>query len=198
MSSGASSYFKELKDAINEIQTDIKSGVFVTKVSEIMMPEIKEDLDKIIKNHIMIFYDQYPPIYYRRKRGLLDSYKITYDQSVLTMDFDSDFIPNHYNNVSTGYIFDTVFMEGYHGGAKNGPNHPSPKVPYWRTPSPFSQAAKSGIPAYSLWGRPAIQTESPNKLVDKGIKEYSDSEDLSIIVSTAVYKIFSTYKIYTM
>ena len=35
------------------------------------------------------------------------------------------------------YIFDNSFLEGWHGGADKGPNHPFPGYPMYREPYPY-------------------------------------------------------------
>ena len=37
------------------------------------------------------------------------------------------------HRVSNEYIYDKMFVEGWHGGAHDGPGHPDPGKNYWRT-----------------------------------------------------------------
>lgn len=61
-------------------------------------------------------------------------------------------------------LFEKVFIEGWHGGAKYGPFHPNPGIPYYRTP--YSENLSR---AYKRWGKRAKRTESAYKIFDKKV-----------------------------
>lgn len=67
------------------------------------------------------------------------------------------------HRVGNDYIYEYIFKQGYHGGAIDGPEHPAPGTPYWRTGFNFSE-----------WGRPAPKTTSAYMLMQKYISEKKD------------------------
>lgn len=116
------------------------------------------------------FYKNYPPKFYFSghgpggRRGTLyhvlrirrfgdTSYQIDFDPSVMT-----------YRNGGGGGehdLYQTVFKEGWHGGAKSGDGHPDAGTPYWRYP----------YPVYKMWGRKAARAEeSPYQEI---VREYN-------------------------
>lgn len=88
----------------------------------------------ICKSAVDSFYNEYTPHLYNRKKSLYDAYDIGIrngSQLVFTLGHE---LMNASHRVSSEYIYDTMFKEGWHGGADKGDGHPSPGKHYWRTP----------------------------------------------------------------
>ncbi len=105
---------------------------------------------EIIDMAVNEFYGAYGPIYYDRN-GELGSF--AYPQVIgggqefsfqLGAEFGDD-----YHRIGNQYIYNVVFRQGYHGGAKHNGGY------YWRTP----------IPYFTYWGRRAVKTTSPRDLI---------------------------------
>ena len=111
------------------------------------------------------WYKSYSPYQYRRKKTLYYGFKVEGGNGKIKVHFGpEDMYKIHFvDKLDPNYIFDNSFMEGFHGGARDGEDHPEPGTPYWRTPAPN----------YPFWGRPAIQTESPFQRIDKAFDEYT-------------------------
>ena len=120
------------------------------------------------------FYDDYQPRIYKRQEGLLKAYRINKDG---TYDFDSELITGHHR-AGKEYLFSLAFMEGYHGGVKDGPEHPNPGTPYWRKP----------VPQYTEWGSPAVQTTPILDMVDEKIEIYNFDEKYEDIIADLMIK----------
>lgn len=105
----------------------------------------KQSLEDVGRDVISKWYASYEPIIYKRQLRLTKAFRVTLDGTKYDVEFDSSFIGGN------EYIFENSFMQGYHGGAISGEGHPSPGIPYWRTP----------IPRFSEWGRPALRSFSP-------------------------------------
>lgn len=128
-----------------------------------------KDLNKIIKRAISDFYSSYKPRYYKRKYSLKYMYKVTSENGVIDMDFDGEH-SFAYHRLDNDKLFNLVFIEGWHGGAKYIKDskveewgmHPDPGTPYWRTPHPD----------YTEWGYRAENSESPMERIDKALMSY--------------------------
>lgn len=107
------------------------------------------ELKKIGNITIDKWYATYSPIYYHRRGSLYDSFQVNLQGLDYSVEFDSSLISKFHNN--SDYIYELSFIEGYHGGAKNGIDHPHPGIPYWKTP----------FPIFNQWGRPAKKSWSP-------------------------------------
>lgn len=98
------------------------------------------------------FYADYEPwIYRRHSRGLELLLVLEIKNGKITGYFDPDRMPTH--RAPNDYLYDTVFIEGWHGGASKGAWSPNTTL-YYREPTP-KQAALQGIAPYSRWGREA-------------------------------------------
>lgn len=80
------------------------------------MPRILRDQEKIIKSAIEKYYSV-PKRYYKRTKSLFKVYKM----DDYGFEFSPEFMPD-VHRVSNEYIYDKMFIEGYHGGATKGPN----------------------------------------------------------------------------
>lgn len=118
---------------------------------------VKQGLEDIAEEAIDMFYESYSPHMYHRTNDLYNTYKVIVTDDRWAIDLSPSFMDGSHR-VSSEYIYNYMFKEGYHGGAIDGPEHPDPGVPWYRSgPTPFS---------FWWWARPAVQTESPyNKMV---------------------------------
>lgn len=109
---------------------------------EILSTNYKSMFNKAVRD----FYHDYSPSLYKRNYSLYDLLQIEYGSDDVGMYmrtwYESDNITT-YRKQSEGKdgLFNTVFLEGWHGGAKSGPGHPDIGTPYWRYPKPY----------YSTW-----------------------------------------------
>lgn len=114
------------------------------KAYKIFFESLKTDALKSYRKASLMFYGSYSPKYYRRSNGLLDCIDIA---------VGDDYIEGTIGGL-TGRngcdIFDIVFYEGYHGGAKHNGGY------YYRKPYPY----------YKHWGSPAVQTTSVKDLFE--------------------------------
>ena len=92
---------------------------------------------------------------------LLNVYDVKPLSGEINVNLSSDELGGH--RVGNDYIYEYIFKQGYHGGAIDGPEHPAPGTPYWRTGFNFSE-----------WGRPAPKTTSAYMLMQKYISEKKD------------------------
>ena len=108
----------------------------------------KDIMEKVAEG----FYKGYSPKYYARRGSLYNLMRVT---RLGDDEWEIDFDPSKmtYRNGSGGEngLYNTVFRNGYHGGAPSGPGHPKNGVPMWRYP----------YPTYVNWGKAATQSASP-------------------------------------
>ena len=110
---------------------------------------VESKIRKIHETAIDEFYMSYRPMFYKERRGsLYNTLLIKREGNELSWDFEPSVMT--YRKGSGGGendLFDVVFVQGYHGGAKSDKygSHPNPGMPYWRTP----------YPKYNKWGKPA-------------------------------------------
>lgn len=129
---------------------------------------------ELFKEAVEAWYGGYSPDLYERQGsggsgGLFDILNISYDESnpveyePVDLLYDEDALTGR-----GGYnLFETVFKEGYHGGAKSGPYHPSGGTPYWRKLAP--EYVKESGPKWmqkpwQRWSQPAESSESADSL----------------------------------
>lgn len=159
------------RDIIEVIHVVEKAKNKVEKMNKKYPKKYKEELEEIGRSVISEWYATYDPIYYDRQMGLKNAWKVTLNGMNYRVDFGSELMNTSYN-ISTEYIFENSFMNGYHGGAMhNG-------IPYWRTP----------YPEFTAWGRPALRSFSPytrmvsemNRKIKEIDKEKQDEFDKQI------------------
>lgn len=137
------------------------------------MPRILRDQEKIIIDAIQKYYSV-PKKFYKRTKSLFEVYEITED--------GFDFGPEHMeqkHRVGNEYIYEKMFVEGYHGGSSGMPGTPDSK----KNPKPWDMAyrkpvrifGESNIKAYSLWSNtaPRVSDPSPYELIKQGFEEYN-------------------------
>ena len=98
------------------------------------------------------------------------------------------------HRVSSEYIFEHVFEEGWHGGAIRGKNHPNPDTPWWRTPHP---SQTTGIP-WRIWGSVAYSSMSASNMIESEINSYKNSDRIKNVLDSCADKVLSTYLLFRM
>lgn len=129
----------------------------VRKISDIFFDAVQE------------FYDAYEPSVYGRTYGLRDLLDIRTDSNgIAEYETAEDLInpSNMHTDRSGNSLYEKVFMQGWHGGAESGPDHPSPGTPYYRAP----------VGIYWHWSRPAIRTEPPFDIFQKALRVAESGE----------------------
>lgn len=157
----------------------------------------RRKVEQIFRDAVLTFYDAYDPQYYTsRQYGLYELLDPSIDtdgmihigDDYLTL-FNADKM--HPDRSGGDSLFQTVFIEGYHGGAKNISSnksevwgaHPSPGTPYYRRSGKVTYP--NGVKKwhkYGKWGRPAVKTDSAYNIF---------STNLRIAEDTEMYEMFS-------
>lgn len=146
--------FRKLADSIETAEKKTNSEI-PAKVA----PEIESASRFAVEDWYMAFN----PDYYERTESLLNVYDVKPLSGEVNVHLSSDELGGH--RVGNDYIYEYMFILGYHGGAITGepPAHPSPGIPYWRTGFNFSE-----------WGSPAPKATSAYTLMRKYINEKKD------------------------
>ena len=148
----AAAKFRKLADSIETAEK--KTNEEIPKTAT---PEIESASRFAVEDWYMAFN----PDYYERTESLLNIYDIQPQIGAINVHLSSDELGGH--RASNDYIYEYMFILGYHGGAIFGPEHPSPGVPYWKKGFNFSE-----------WGKPAPKTTSAYTLMRKYISEKRD------------------------
>lgn len=140
---------KRVKEQVQtQVQTVLKEVRRRTYIEFFTL--LKSKVENMYRDAIDEFYEDYDPLYYRRRNSLYDLIDITLGKDSLTIEFDPSKIT--YRDGTGGNengLYDLVFRQGYHGGSTKDTKgtHPNPGVPYWRTPYLL----------YSYWGQRAAK-----------------------------------------
>ena len=149
--------------------------VIPKKLNEKYNKRVKFDLELMGENAVAAFYDSYSPHIYSRQEGLLTAFKVTANDDEWKMEVGPEFMSGEYA-AGTEYVYVNSFEKGWHGGAINGPEHPEPGTPWWRTP----------FPELTYWKSPAargpapldkIIEEDPDGYIDKKTQEYIEEKE---------------------
>lgn len=177
-----------MSDKLTNALNDFEDNLLDAMMNNAMLL-IAKDISFIFKRSVDDFYASYTPKYYKHRTGSL--YKIyniepTDDGIFISADIDE---MGETHRVDDEYIFDIVYMQGYHGGANDGDDHPEPGTPYWRTPPP-----RKGIKPYTKWGRPAVQSKSIDEMVEERLEEYKTKEgnDLGLSAYSTIKRVFKS------
>ena len=150
---------KRAAEKINELADSIQTAERKTnlEIPEKAVPEIESASRTAVEDWYMAFN----PDYYERTESLLNVYDVQPLTGEINVHLSSDELGGH--RASNDYIYEYMFILGYHGGAILGPEHPSPGTPLWRKGFNFSK-----------WGDPAPKTTSAYTLMRKYISEKKD------------------------
>lgn len=157
----------KFQTAVNEVSN---------KALELAAGDIIKTFEFEFSQQVREFYDEYNPKYYTRRYGLYDVMKIEEGASgsgkkSYTLSYNADSIPTRDGGDA---LFETVFLEGYHGGAYSR----KPDIfmntvgtPHYRGPLPTK-----GTSSWIWWTNAAVQTESPMDKWQKRLTELSKSD----------------------
>lgn len=132
------------------------------KYSELLKKELQKVGEKVIDE----WYEDYIPNAYRRQYSLYKAFKVSVNRNkgIFNISFSHTYMKNfkHFTGKKTTdineYIFDISFMQGWHGGANKGKEHPFPGIPFYREPFPY----------YTSWYYIAEKSFSPyEKMYEK-------------------------------
>lgn len=179
--------------AMNAAQTRFKSTA--DKVYQQFGEYQRQKITEIFNGAVSSFYRAYTPEVYHRTHSLynllhmpLDERRLVdYDQAINLIDREKI-----HRDRANGYsLFETVFMEGWHGGSKSisrdkertWGTHPQPGTPYYRKPGNVTYP-DSGVTKrhrYGKWGRVAFKSEAPYSIFEKELRSAEGGE---------IYKMF--------
>ncbi len=152
----------------------------------------KEEITKIFNRAVEEFYNAYTPTTYDRQNGLYDLLDIkTNDRGMVIANgpnYDELYNPDRLDShrSSADNLYQTVFQEGWHGGAKTIDDgktdiwgrHPSPGVAYYRKPGwvKYPGNEKKEWHRYGKWGRRAVRTEAPYYMISRELRAIEGTE----------------------
>lgn len=159
---------------VKKVESAAKSAL--KKVDKEIAAFQKIEIEKAYKEAIKKFYEGYEPWLYKRTYSLYDLLVIENaggESNEVSWGYDSDKMVSTRHDQPGGreYLYDIVFVKGWHGGAdkisqKFAPKygyHPNPGTPHYRVPDWF----------FTNWAwYPAARHESsPKEMVEKAIEE---------------------------
>lgn len=183
------SNLKSLVKQVKQLQKDIKEVKDdKTKIKNEVAKEVAaqwyDDLDYIFVSCIDRFYADYNPTFYRREGSLYSTYKLTQKNGIVSWNFGAQYMPQaykHSHRASNQYIYDQMFLKGYHGGAhtiaedkvEEWGEHPDDGTPWYRTPHPFR-----GIRPYTDWSEHRAEKSdiSPAQRIEEELRLYQNSK----------------------
>lgn len=154
----------------------------------------QQKITQIFNSAVQEFYDAYTPKEYNRTYGLYDVLDLKTDSRGMVITsangyldlFDSSSL---HGDRSGGDLFQKVFMEGWHGGAESiasgkaavWGNHPSPGTPYYRRSGfvTYPNSTAKRWHKYGKWGRVAVRTKSPYKIIEERLSAAEQAEMFS-------------------
>lgn len=190
---------QKVKSDIEKVNEDLESGKAERIIGDYIGEKIKGDLEKIYNNSVSAFYKSYEPIYYTRLNSLYNMYNIVYNKNNYSVDdkIGYEYALPTYNNrqfedtqhrVEAKYIYEKMFVEGWHGGATHSNKrdfkfrtYPAGFEMAYRTPYDQQEAEANGVPRFGLWSYYKVQRESisPKKNAQNQIKRYEKGKSNS-------------------
>lgn len=156
---------------IDELTMEIPR--IVVDINEKYDKRIKFNLELIADNAVDDYYQDYNPHVYDRLEDLYHTYKVIITDDERKIDLSPSYMHGGHR-VSNDYIFYTMFVKGYHGGASVVNKYDGYDY-YWRTP----------VGIYSDWySTPAPKSKSVydkiKRETDKYIEEAEAQEQQEI------------------
>lgn len=141
------------------------------KYSELIKKELQDVGEKVIDD----WYESYIPNSYWRQYSLYKAFKVSVNKNKgsFNVSFSHTYMKKfkHLTGKRTSdineYIFDISFMQGWHGGANKGKDHPYPGIPFYREPHPY----------YTLWYYAAEKSFSPYERMYEKMNEKIEEID---------------------
>ena len=127
------------KHIINDLQEKIKTET--PKIENAVLDTVEKKLKEFFEISVINFYSNYPNPKYVRRGSLYNLFRTRRDGNALIYWFEPSEFPSRTGYTDEDGLYTTVFLEGWHGGAKH-----DGKILY-RTP----------IPTYKYWGDEAVR-----------------------------------------
>lgn len=182
-------------DAAQEINMYAKHDI--QKIAQLTLKQMSVEWKDMFDRCITDFYNAYHPMFYKRTDSLYKAYRVSTYGNKIIAHFGSFYMP-HTHRVNINYIYQYVFLKGWHGGATKGKDHPEPGIPWWRTPPPFL-AQKQGVDPWSRWGGIAYSSSSPYNQIGNAFDEYKKSQRGEAILNKYFTEIIKNkYKIFKL
>lgn len=139
--------------------------------------KIVKDIDYICRTSIDAYYEAFTPNFYKRTESLYKAYRVKIDRNDVVIKLGGEFIPDTHR-VSTDYIYNMMFKEGWHGGAPR-PDFDDGNL-YWRSPA----KKNDGMPPFTFWGQIAPRTEAPFVMIEKRVNNYAERNIEHILINS--------------
>lgn len=159
------------------------SQAIADSINRQIAPILYKKAKSICMEAVDAYYASYSPHLYNRTESLYDAYDIGIRNGTELVFLVGADLMSGSHRVSNEYIYNTMFEEGWHGGAKSGDGHPNPGTPYWRTPSSprnmyFEEIDEVlYVHSWALWYKsPAPKSESPFDTIVSQWNGYLDGE----------------------
>lgn len=108
---------ERIEKKLTRFSDDLESGKITDKIFRESSKMIKDDYDSIYRSCVDIYYDSYDPDYYNRQGSLYSMYDVVVTDEDIEYNEDFEYASNWQHRVDNKYIFDKMWMEGWHGGA---------------------------------------------------------------------------------
>ena len=165
-------FYREAMEWFNDLLNTL------AEISEKYAEELREKLNIIAESTIEDFYDDYIPSGYRRIYDIYNTYKIDVELDQFEIVWDIDYSPDYmkYHDGLKEYLFDIVFMQGWHGGADKGSGHPEPGTPWYRNLAMINKSGEyyEDYDPSIFWLRRAEHSAAPYEVVTAKVDEYTD------------------------
>ena len=128
--------------------------------------KLKKEIKKMADSVIEKWYGTYPnPKSYDRTGAIKTAYRIEQNGLNVSIDMDPSYMISDYHQ-SNELVYNTVFVEGYHGGSRGTDKSgvESGPIPRWRTP----------VSIYKHWYLEAPRSFSPYMEIDIKAQEKFD------------------------
>lgn len=136
------------------------------KLKKKMDAQTESDLNHIARIAIDHYYESYDPEYYERTGDLYKVFSVEITDESISLTYNYRSLRNH-DILLRKYIFDYMFLQGYHGGAISGYGHPAEGIPWYR-------GTPKGSNKFAFWTTPAVQTDSPYEEMEANSQKYID------------------------
>lgn len=182
------------KAITNELNRRLARAAY-RRIKEICLESVRE------------YYASYHPHMYNRRKSLYNAYDIGIrNGDTLLFELGPDLM-TEWHRVSSDYIYEVMFKEGWHGGARDSnrddrkdfAKHPNPGTPYWRMPPTPRMMYIDEIDELHYVGRwkfwypqPAVRSAAPYDMITNKWNKYLDGE-YQEIKKNAMLDVLSRY-----
>lgn len=149
-----------------------------------------QKIRQIFTDAVDRFYSAYHPMLYERTGSLYDVLNLRKNSEGMAIldppHFDRLFDPS----AMSPFLYETVFKEGWHGGAKSIASgkadvwgaHPSPGTPYYRRGGwvKYPNSSKKKWHRYGKWGRVAKHSKAPYVMISDELQDTMGGEMFSV------------------